>query len=625
MAVREIYLSGDGDDTRDGSTWATRVRTFTRARALARPVAAPDRVSFVIGQFNMSRRASFGQQLGKGIDANNVPDGWSMRAQNPDLPWHFIDLDVLNQASDFVQVFKNGTTYNAATANCLNVTNNNGVPVGQPTGVWVTTGDVADPTKQLYRIARVWRGGNPLTIGSVTAVPSACDPYNEIWEARSFATLGLDETHTWTQLTPGEIWPEDGTTNPAPDGGRLFVFCPLGNPATQWGGVTVLTQWSAAAAVVFELGFLTVQQSNDWHIDESIKAIGGGVGAFKIRGGCTNGRFEARVDVFSPYYPVLDLQPHSTLNTFTAIEVSPRWDMRIVGKPYFEHDTNHSTGQSDALRIGHAAQVSGLLVRGRTSIGGELNYVRDPGHSAIGRPVPTTGVVDGLVVERDFSVHLGGAQYQRAFGLNGTGTNLLNCTIGGRVYGQRTPSQIEGNVRVIGAEFHHGQQIIPAAPDNTPFYLNRFNNRQRNWNNVHPNGKNRDASGLVVFFNGTVEVRDCVFNAVHGPALGIVTQGSGAGTSVSCLVENCTFINSAVPDSQRTAVMVDTRNGAPAKTRLVNNIAVGYPGTGGAQWTDDGFDRMTVRPEDLHLAPPNGAGVAQNTGWQRRAFATCYG
>jgi hypothetical protein len=625
VAVREFFVSGDGNDAQDGTTWATRVRTFTRARALAAGVAAPDRVSFVIGQFNMSRKASFGQQLGKGIDANNVPDGWSMRARDPNLPWHFIDLDVLNQASDFVQVFKNGTSFNAATAGCPHIVNNGGTPAGQATGIWVTTRDVADADKPLYRVARVWRGGNPLTIGDPAAVPSAYDPYNEIWEARDFTTLGLDETHTWTQLTPGEVWPEEGQSelDPAPTGGRLFVFSPQGNPASKWGGVTVLTQWSAAASVVFELGFLTIQQSNGWHVDESIKAIGGGVGAFKIRGGCTEGRFEARVDVFSPYYPVLDLQPHSTLNSFTAIEVSPRWDQRVVGKPYYEIDSKHGTGQSDGLRIGAAAQVSGLLVRGRTSANDELNYVRDPGHSAIGRPVPTTGVVDGLVVERDFSVYLGGAQYQRAFGINGTATNMLNATISGRVYGQRTPSQIEGNVKVIGAEFHYGQQVIPAAPDNTTVYTNRFNSRQRVWANVHPDGKNRDCSGLVVFFNGTVEVRDCVFDAIHGSALHILTQSGPQG--VSCLVENCTFVNSAVPGSQKTAVLVDTRNNAPAHIRLNNNKAVGYPTNGGAQWTSNGFDRPSIRPEDLHLVPPNGAGISQNTGWVRQLFAACYG
>ena len=40
------------------------------------------------------------------------------RAHNPDLPWHFTDLDVLNQTSNFVQVYRNGTTHNAATAGC---------------------------------------------------------------------------------------------------------------------------------------------------------------------------------------------------------------------------------------------------------------------------------------------------------------------------------------------------------------------------------------------------------------------------------------------------------------------------------------------------------------------------
>jgi hypothetical protein len=622
VAVRDIYLSGDGDDTRDGRTWETRVRTFSRARQLSAAIAAADQACFVIGQFNMARAASFSQRLGKGTGDFDVPDGWSMRAHNPDLPWHFTDLDVLNQTADFVQVYRNGSTYNAATANCPNVTNNNGVPSGQATGVWVTTRDVADPSRPIGRVARVWRGGNPLTIGSVSAVPSAYDPYNELWEARSFATLGRDPTHAWTQLTPTEVWPEPDTTEPvpAPDGGRLFLFCPQGNPATVWGGVTVLAQLSATAAVVFELGFLTIQQSNGWHVDETIKAIGGGLGPFKIRGGCTDGRFEARADVLSPFYPVLDLRAHASFDTFTAIEVSPRWDLRITGKPYYEIDTKHSTGQSDALRIHSSARVNGLLVRGRTSAGNQLCYIRDPGHSAVGRAEPAAGVVlENLVVERDFSVYLGGMQYQRAFGINGAATSVRNCTISGRVYGQRTPTQLTGNVRVVGAEFHYGQQIIPAAPDNAAAYPSRFNNQARNWANAHPDGKNRDCTALVVSVDGAIEVRDCVFNAIHGPALR-VGAATAPGAGDSCLVENCTFINSAAPGSQQTAVLIDTRNSAPTAIRLRNNSAVGY--SAGAQWTTNGFNRNSLALEDLATAGPQ---IAENVGWTRQAFAMCYG
>jgi hypothetical protein len=75
LAIREIYLSGDGDNAQDGRTWATRVRTFARARQLASEVAATDQVSFVIGQFNMARAAQFSQRLGKGIGDFDVPDG----------------------------------------------------------------------------------------------------------------------------------------------------------------------------------------------------------------------------------------------------------------------------------------------------------------------------------------------------------------------------------------------------------------------------------------------------------------------------------------------------------------------------------------------------------------------
>lgn len=616
MAVRDVYLSGDGDDARDSRTWETRVRTFARARQLSAAIAATDQACFVVGQFNMARAASFSQRLGKGIGDFDVPDGWSMRAHNPDLPWHFTDLDVLNQTTDFVQVYRNGADHNAATAGCPNLTNNNGVPSGQATGIWVTTRDVAVPARPINRVARVWRGGNPLTIGSVTAIPSAWDPYNELWEARSFATLGQDPTHAWTQLTPNEQW----AATTAPAGGRLLVFCPQGNPATVWGGVTVLAQQSAAAAVVSELGFLTIQQSNGWHVDETVKAIGGGLGPFKIRGGCTDGRFEARADVLSPFYPVLDLRAHSTFDTFTAIEVSPRWDMRITGKPYYEIDAKHTTGQSDALRIHSTARVNGLLVRGRTSAGNQLCYVRDPGHTAVGRPNPGAGVVlQNLVVERDFSVYLGGMQYQRAFGITGTGESVRNCTISGRVYGQRTPSQLTGNVRVIGAEFHYGQQIIPAAADNTPTYPSRFTDDVRSWANVHPDGKNRDCYGLVVTIDGAMEVRDCVFNAVHGPALRIEADAAPA-TGDSCLVENCTFINSAVPGSQQTAVLIDVRNSAPLGARMRDNVAVGY--AAGGQWTTNGFNRNTIALEDLASAGPH---IAENAGWTRQAFALCYG
>jgi hypothetical protein len=628
VAVRDIFLSGDGNDSRDGRTWENRVRTFTRARQLSAAVVAPDRPCFVIGQFNMARAAQFAQRLGKGIGDFDVPDGWSMRAHNPDLPWHFTDLDVLNQTTDFVQVYRNGTSYNAATANCPNLTNNNGVPSGQATGIWVSTRDVADAGTPRFRIARVWRGGNPLTIGSVTAFPSAYDPYNEIWEARSFATLGRDGTHGWTQLTPTEVWPNKDPAPdlalPPPDGGRLFVFCPQGNPATVWGGVTVLAQMTAGAGVVGELGLLTIQQSNGWHVDETIKAIGGGLGPFKIRGGCTDGRFEARADVLSPYFPVVDLRAHGTgatrFDTFTAIEVSPRWDLRITGKPYYEIDVKHNTGESDALRIHASAQVNGLLVRGRTSVGGQLCYIRDPGHSAIGRPNPNEGVVlDGLVVERDFSVFIGGMQYQRAFGITGDKTSVRNCTLSGRIYGQRTPSQIIGNIRVIGAEFHYGQQIVPAAPDNVANYPSRFTDDVRPWANVHRDGKNRDCTGLVVAIDGVVEVRDCVFNAVHAPALR-VNAGVIPAAGESCLVTNCTFINSAAPGSQQTAVLIDTRDGAAGATHMRDNVAIGY--AEGGQWTTNGTDRNTVALEDLATAGPK---IKENVGWVRQAFATCFG
>jgi hypothetical protein len=642
LAIRDIYLSGDGNDALDGRTWTNRVRTFRRARDLASQVPATDQVSFVIGQFNMARAVSFNQQLGKGIGDFDVPDGWVMRAQNPNLPWHFTDLDVLNQPADFVQVFRNGTTYNAATANCPHVTNNNGVPSGQATGIWVTTRDVADANKPLYRVVRVWRGGNPLTIDSVTAFPSAYDPYNEIWEARQFDTLGQDETHTWTQLsppdttTPAETWPTAATnplpSAPPPDGGRLFVFCPKGNPATVWGGVTVLTQRSAGAQNVNELGFLTIQQSTGWHVDETIRAIGGGVGAFKIRGGCTDGRFEARLDVMTPHYPVLDLNPHRRLSdnvlidTFTAIEVSPRWDMRVVGKPYYEFDPKHGQGQSDALRLAGTARVNGLLVRGRTSSSAaELCYVRDSVHNAIGLGGQT---VNNMVVERDFSVYLGGSQYQRAFGGGGDATAYSNITISGRVYGQRAPTQIWGgtNVQIVGLEFHYGQPLIPASPDNSPTYPSRFTDEDRPFTNAHPDGKNRDPAGLVVSVRGTLEVRDCVFNAVHGPGLQLCSID---GSSVrprqagdTCTVTNCTFINSAVPGSQRTAVFVDDRGDAGGGVHLRNNVAVGYPASAGGQWTDDGFNRDPIRLEDMHLTGPM---VAENVGWQRLPFASCFG
>jgi hypothetical protein len=375
------------------------------------------------------------------------------------------------------------------------------------------------------------------------------------------------------------------------------------------------------------LGFLTIRQSNGWHVDESIKAIGGGAGAFKIRADCQDGRFEARVDVMTPYLPVLDLQ-HLTVgatthSAFTAIEVSPRWDMRVVGKPYYELDRKHDTGGSDALRIGHNGNFHGLLIRGRTSTSGQLCYVRDPGHSAIGRPNPSlTGTVDSLVVERDFSVYLGGMQYQRAFALNGDSQNLTNCTISGRIYGQRTPSQIMGNVQVIGAEFHYGQQKIPAAADNNAVYPNRFNGTVHTFDNGNANGKNRDAEGLVVFFNGIVEVRDCVFNAVHGPALFILTTGSlKLDPNRICRVQNCNFINSGAPESMKIAFLIDTRNGAPGATHVVDNVAVGYADTGGAAWTSTGNTWQTIRPEDLGTA----AGVAENAGWQRAAFAACFG
>ncbi|HWG98905.1 MAG TPA: hypothetical protein VNV66_06190 [Pilimelia sp.] len=621
-------MSGDGNDALDGARWEDRVKTFSRARALVRDVRFPNQVRFLIGQFNMSRGTGFGQQLGTGTAGGlDIADGWSMRAVDPGLPWHFTDLDVLNAPADFVKVYRetNGS-YNAHTADCPDIENNNGAPRGAFTGIWVTARDVAGPAP-LYRVARVWRGGNPLTINSRSAVPSAYDPYNEIWEARDFSTLGNDETHVWTQLSPGtpttprEEWPASAGLTPPPKGRRVYLYCPKSNPATVWGGITILSQWSAGAQGR-DLGLMTIQASNGWHVEESVRAIGGGIIAFNVLGNCTDGRFEARLDVMSPYYPVVELAARGTADSFTAIEVSPRWDMRVVGKPYYEFDPKHTTGRSDALRIAGNANVRGLLVRGRTTDGAPC-YVRDPGHGAVVRAIPSAGkVLEELVIERDFSVYMGGMQYQRAFGITGDRNSVKNCTIGGRVYGQSAPTQIDGDVRIIGLEIHHGHQLIPAAPDGVSGYPSRFNDQTRVWNNLSTNGKNRDAAGLVVTMSGAIEVRDCVFNSVHGP--GVIVQHSGAVPVGSCIVANCTFVNSAVPDSEQTAVLIDTRNDASPAIRLVDNLAVGYRSDGGAQWTSNGNTRTPIALEDLKTATP-GPKIAENTGWQRGDFTTCIG
>ncbi|GAA3865438.1 hypothetical protein GCM10022243_34500 [Saccharothrix violaceirubra] len=625
MAVRDIFVGGDGEDSRGGLTWADRVRTFDRARRIAAGVGGP--VAFVVGQFVMAREAYFGQRLGKGIEAGyDVPDGWTMRAYDPELPWHFTDLDVLDAPGDFVQVFKDGNTHNANTSIPVGdkepvptIADNRGVPTGRPTGVWISTRDVANADKPLFRVVRVWRGGRALTFGDRAAVPSAYDPYNEVWEARSFETLGSDGTHTWTQLTPGEKW----GTAPAPASGRLSVFSPHGNPVDQWGGITVLAHRSAGGNGM-DLGLLTVRQSSGWRIDESVKVIGGGLAAFKIRGGCADGRIEAKVDVFSPYYPVVDLDPHTGFDTFTGLEISPRWDLRVTHKPYYEIDAAHSTGQSDALRITSGARVAGLLVRGRTT-GGTPCYVRDPGHSAVGRPVPAAGVVlDGLVVERDFAVYLGGLQYQRAFVVNGGHDTVRNCVISGRVYGQRTPSQLTGGIKVVGAEFHHGRQMIPAAPDGSFRYPSRFDDRTRDFSHQHPDGKNRDAIALEITMDGKAEVRGCVFDASHGAALNLTKVTGFDATRDGCLVTGCTFVTGTQPGSLPVAVLVDDRGDAGTGVRLRDNVAVGYPASGGAQWTPTGADgkvRTAIRLEDLATGGPR---VAENSGWVRQAFATCY-
>ncbi|WP_437620297.1 hypothetical protein [Sorangium sp. So ce1151] len=649
MSIVDIYVSGDGNNAANGSSWSNRVQTFTRARQIAAGVGAGNVPRFVVGQFDMSLGASspvaYSQRLGTGIDANNVPHGWLMTAHDPSLPWHFRDHRVIGNANDFAQVYTNdgGATFNVQKSGrtIVGMTDNGGTPAGVGTGVWAVTlasssvPVVASTGDYAARVDRVWRGGSPATLSSPTAYLSSQDPFNELWEAQDFTTLGKDGTHAWTQMSVGEAWPT-GTFGPGSN--VLFVYSPKGNPATVWGGVTVLVRRGTFLSGPGYIMLLSIENSNGWAVDSTVRFLGGVYSAVQVSGNCDGWALEPTVEAGSFSYPNVSFKALSsgTQRTFSNFKIAPRIDMKVWGKPYYPIDASHSEGSADAIQLLAAGGIfTGGVVRGRTAAG-EPCYVRDPAHSAIGRGVPSGGAdINGFVIESDLSVHCGSMQYQRAYVFNGDKTNLRNITIGGKIYNQRTPTQLDGDVNVVGIEFHNANPMIPAHPDadQTGLYKGRFSVGQtRNFASTHPNGKNRDGIMLAMNVTGRQAVIGCVFNGTHAAGLsaGKVVGGTNAtpGADEALVVARNTFVNRADSRAEQCAVLVDARASFGQAMRCINNAAVGYPPGGGAQHVErDGYYRWSGPLESLgqpfvdgganNVKGSDGAGLAENVGWKR--------
>lgn len=578
------------------------------------------------------------------------------------------------------------------------------------TGKWMTVAETNggfgyDTTN---RVMRVWIGGASIATGSV-AEPSCWSPFNEIFESKTFDSLGQDDSSSWTILGPNESWLDysgggvkgknvtqgvsftgsisgttltvsawgsgpplangtalrgtgvtDGTTISSVGtawngttgsytvsasqtvasttitgtirGTRLFVYQPAGNPATIWGGVTYIVGRGLFSS--YQVPLLSVADSNNWTIDSSVRFMGGGLGVIQVAGNCDGWTCEAEANCFSQFWQVLQFIPISVRKTISNCYVAPAWDQRLRGRPYYEIDKGHDTGASDMLQFYINCDFTNFTVKGYATTGanaGRVSFFAEPGHAAIARPAGGTGVITNLVVEPQVEMRAGGGQYQRFMAMN-TGTQIASMRIGGRVFGQSTPTQLAGNFTLQGLEFHGGNPNIWAAPEGASSYASRFVNggTARNYANVHPNGKNRDALFLGITVDGKQQVLDCIFNGPQGVAINFTTSSAPDGVNQLCVVSRNVFIRKGHRDAIDRAFLVDGRNGCGGGVKFINNTLVGYPTNLEAEHIEmDGYYRFAGPPESLTTAfatsgtasvkAGDGAGVLVSTGWKRYA------
>lgn len=282
MARQTIFVSGDGNNANDGSTWALRKQSF----ASAITAAGSNIIDFVVGQFQLAEGPStYAHRLVGVGGGGSLQDGWTMRAATAaemglgsDVYWNFTDIQTRNVAGDWVQVFRldcaftgsiSGTTltvsavasgslavgsvisgggtlpatvitalgtgtggtgtYTVAMSQTVGSGSLTGLgyfanytgtaqmgltasaSIGASTagatalGIWVTTTEIHSfaPWDTFYSVPRVWIGGNSMAALQTTE-PSCWSPFNEIFEAQQFSTLGKDDSSSWTQMAPNE-------------------------------------------------------------------------------------------------------------------------------------------------------------------------------------------------------------------------------------------------------------------------------------------------------------------------------------------------------------------------------------------------------------------------------------
>jgi hypothetical protein len=577
------------------------------------------------------------------------------------------------------------------------------------TGCWVTVAEVQSfAYDSTFRVPRVWVGGTSIATGQ-TAEPSCWSPYNEIFESKTFGTLGQDDSSSQTTLGPNETWLDNasaittrttqacsftgsittttltvtawasgpplavgqavngtgvttGTTisgiTSAWDGTsgtytvstsqsasstamtgnarqtRLFVYQPAGNPATIWGGISF--NYRRALFSGYQVALLSVQDSNGWTIDSSVKVMGGSLGTIIVYGNCDSWVFEPEVNCFSQFMPVIYFGT-SNAGANKAISnaaIAPAYDQRLRGRPYYEIDKGHDTGASDLIQFTISVNFSNVTIKGKAQAGanaGRASYFSEPGHACIARPAGGAGTITNLVVEPHVECRAGGGQYQRYIVLN-TGANIISATIGGRVFGQLAPSQLEGNFKTVGLEYHSGGQLIPASPEGVTPYASRFVNggTGRAYANNHPNGKNRDCVFLSVIVNGKQEVVDCVFDGPQGSGLYVQCASPPDGVSQLCIISRNVFIKKGHRNTIPCAITLDGRNSLGAGVMLINNTVVGYPANLEVEHIEmDGFYRFAGPPESLTAAFGtsgtasvkfgDGIGALASSGWTRYA------
>jgi len=593
MPFKDYYIGPTGSNSNNGQSYANRVQTWPKMNQLIaseNPPGINDTVRIFVDAFDFSSNGAFGyfgNFTNNNVAANatisvQCANGILITAYDPTANWHFSDIRTLTNTADFTDL---------------------GGGIWRTSTTFVTAG-------LSNKAVRVWRCATSLTDKRLAVL----DPDNELFEAASYATLGDNESHAWTQVDSGNTWGTSDTTPTSFAAMRtLYLYSPKGNPATVWGGIAVLTQEGFH-------NFMRIQGLDNWTLDDSIKCLGGGQYAFRLNGG-SNWRFEPQILATSPYRPAVAVN-EGPLNTTAELQnctLAPRIDALIKDRPFYPFESGHHNGGfNDLVQFGTNACVRNIRFAAK-STSGLQSHIRGANHSAIARGVGGSGYIHGLTIEPEFLFDGSGQQYSRAFAFNGTGTSLTGLDIGGRVYNMRAPDQIHGSGFVRNYKSFNRLPMIPAArnaANNSGLvtsYTSRFGGQTRNYGNALADGKWWDAQCLAIYNSGAnvrfghLSVVDCEFDAPMGPAVAVTTDATPAA-SQSVTVANCLFRRGSSPGEVGVAVQIDTRNSCANAVRLINNTEIG----GMQNATFNGADRVKVSVDGLVCAV--------NTGW--KSYAT---